>query len=151
LRLILYAFDNIFALYLVTMILFLLLLLLCFLSFNFKLIPHIRSLLLLFYLLFTGGLVVFECPIVKSLKPIYLLDEGKIKRIRGIAYLILTRILIFTLILILQSNIQSLSVYIYVCVESSQSKTRNVTSFNWCVCYCFRSVDQIFNARIPSI
>jgi RNA 3'-terminal phosphate cyclase-like protein len=33
-----------------------------------------------------GGLVVFECPIVKHLKPIQFLDEGKVKRIRGIAY-----------------------------------------------------------------
>lgn len=36
--------------------------------------------------IFKGGVVVFECPIVKTLKPILLLDEGKIKRIRGIAY-----------------------------------------------------------------
>lgn len=33
-----------------------------------------------------GGVVVFTCPIVKTLTPIQLLDDGKIKRVRGIAY-----------------------------------------------------------------
>jgi RNA 3'-terminal phosphate cyclase-like protein len=30
--------------------------------------------------------VIFTCPIVKELKPVLLVDEGKIRRIRGIAY-----------------------------------------------------------------
>jgi len=33
-----------------------------------------------------GGEVKFSCPIVKQLKPVQYIDEGKIKRIRGIAY-----------------------------------------------------------------
>ncbi|EFA81467.1 RNA 3'-terminal phosphate cyclase family protein [Heterostelium album PN500] len=33
-----------------------------------------------------GGSVIFKCPIVQQLKPIQLLDEGKIRRVRGIAY-----------------------------------------------------------------
>eukprot|EP00741_Cyanophora_paradoxa_P006305 tig00000989_g6112.t1 len=33
-----------------------------------------------------GGEVIFKCPVVKQLRPIQLLDEGKIKRIRGVAY-----------------------------------------------------------------
>jgi RNA 3'-terminal phosphate cyclase-like protein len=33
-----------------------------------------------------GGEIRFQCPIVKKLKPIQLLDEGMIKRVRGIAY-----------------------------------------------------------------
>ncbi len=33
-----------------------------------------------------GGEIVFSCPIVKELKPCIFTDEGKIKRIRGIAY-----------------------------------------------------------------
>jgi len=33
-----------------------------------------------------GGQVIFACPIVRELKPIQVLDEGKIRRIRGIAY-----------------------------------------------------------------
>jgi len=33
-----------------------------------------------------GGEVKFNCPIVKQLKPVQYIDEGKIKRIRGIAY-----------------------------------------------------------------
>lgn len=33
-----------------------------------------------------GGQVSFECPTVKALRPITLLEEGKIKRIRGLAY-----------------------------------------------------------------
>ncbi|GAM27009.1 hypothetical protein SAMD00019534_101840 [Acytostelium subglobosum LB1] len=33
-----------------------------------------------------GGCVVFRCPIVQQLKPLQLIDEGKIRRIRGIAY-----------------------------------------------------------------
>ncbi|CAG8437219.1 5076_t:CDS:2 [Diversispora eburnea] len=32
-----------------------------------------------------GGEVTFKCPVVKSLKPIQYIDEGRIKRIRGIA------------------------------------------------------------------
>jgi len=33
-----------------------------------------------------GGEVSFSCPIVSQLKPINLIDEGKIKKIRGLAY-----------------------------------------------------------------
>eukprot|EP00002_Diphylleia_rotans_P005483 TRINITY_DN14633_c0_g1_i1.p1 TRINITY_DN14633_c0_g1~~TRINITY_DN14633_c0_g1_i1.p1 ORF type:complete len:359 (-),score=56.24 TRINITY_DN14633_c0_g1_i1:238-1314(-) len=33
-----------------------------------------------------GGEVYFKCPIVVSLKPIMLINEGKIRRIRGLAY-----------------------------------------------------------------
>lgn len=33
-----------------------------------------------------GGEVKFQCPIVKQLKPLQYIDEGRIKRIRGIAY-----------------------------------------------------------------
>jgi RNA 3'-terminal phosphate cyclase-like protein len=33
-----------------------------------------------------GGVVVFTCPIVKVLSPIQLVDDGKIKRVRGVAY-----------------------------------------------------------------
>lgn len=33
-----------------------------------------------------GGEVVFNCPIVKSIPPVEVLDEGKIKRVRGVAY-----------------------------------------------------------------
>ena len=33
-----------------------------------------------------GGEVLFTCPIVKQLKPIQLVDEGKFRRIRGLAY-----------------------------------------------------------------
>jgi len=33
-----------------------------------------------------GGQVLFTCPIINQLKPISLVDEGKIKRIRGVAY-----------------------------------------------------------------
>jgi RNA 3'-terminal phosphate cyclase-like protein len=33
-----------------------------------------------------GGEIQFDCPIVKNLTPIQILDEGMIKRIRGIAY-----------------------------------------------------------------
>jgi len=33
-----------------------------------------------------GGLVKFECQVVRQLTPLQLLDEGKIRRIRGIAY-----------------------------------------------------------------
>ncbi|KJE90878.1 RNA 3'-terminal phosphate cyclase-like protein [Capsaspora owczarzaki ATCC 30864] len=33
-----------------------------------------------------GGQVFFSCPVVKQLKPVQLLEAGKIKRIRGIAY-----------------------------------------------------------------
>jgi len=33
-----------------------------------------------------GGQVIFTCPIVSQLKPISLTEEGKVKRIRGIAY-----------------------------------------------------------------
>ncbi|KAF9577594.1 hypothetical protein BGW38_007100 [Lunasporangiospora selenospora] len=33
-----------------------------------------------------GGRVTFRCPIVRSLKPIQFTDEGRIKRVRGVAY-----------------------------------------------------------------
>jgi RNA 3'-terminal phosphate cyclase-like protein len=33
-----------------------------------------------------GGLVTFTCPTTRLLKPISLLDPGRVKRIRGIAY-----------------------------------------------------------------
>lgn len=33
-----------------------------------------------------GGLVLFSCPVVREMKPIHLLDEGYIKRVRGVAY-----------------------------------------------------------------
>ncbi|EGG15129.1 RNA 3'-terminal phosphate cyclase family protein [Cavenderia fasciculata] len=33
-----------------------------------------------------GGLVYFKCPIVQQLKPLQMVDEGKIRRIRGISY-----------------------------------------------------------------
>lgn len=33
-----------------------------------------------------GGKVVFVCPVAKTMKPIQLLDEGLIRRIRGVAY-----------------------------------------------------------------
>ncbi|RKP22966.1 18S rRNA biogenesis protein RCL1 [Syncephalis pseudoplumigaleata] len=33
-----------------------------------------------------GGEVTFHCPNVRQLKPVQLIDEGKIKRVRGIAY-----------------------------------------------------------------
>ncbi|ORY06632.1 18S rRNA biogenesis protein [Basidiobolus meristosporus CBS 931.73] len=33
-----------------------------------------------------GGEVVFKCPIIRALKPLQFIDEGRIKRIRGIAY-----------------------------------------------------------------
>lgn len=33
-----------------------------------------------------GGVVSFECPIIKTLSPVQLLDDGEVKRIRGIAY-----------------------------------------------------------------
>ncbi|KAI9204732.1 RNA 3'-terminal phosphate cyclase domain-containing protein [Polychytrium aggregatum] len=33
-----------------------------------------------------GGEVTFRCPIVRQLKPVQFVDEGQIKRIRGIAY-----------------------------------------------------------------
>lgn len=33
-----------------------------------------------------GGEVVFSCPTVKAIPPVDLLDEGKIKRVRGVAY-----------------------------------------------------------------
>lgn len=33
-----------------------------------------------------GGEVVFSCPTVRTLKPVTLVDAGRIKRIRGIAY-----------------------------------------------------------------
>eukprot|EP01133_Synstelium_polycarpum_P018950 gene18950-22677_t len=33
-----------------------------------------------------GGLVIFRCPIVQQLHAVQLVDEGKIRRIRGIAY-----------------------------------------------------------------
>merc|ERR1712224_316358 len=33
-----------------------------------------------------GGEVMLSCPILKSVQPVELLDEGKVKRVRGIAY-----------------------------------------------------------------
>eukprot|EP01122_Echinamoeba_exundans_P004771 TRINITY_DN15006_c0_g1_i1.p1 TRINITY_DN15006_c0_g1~~TRINITY_DN15006_c0_g1_i1.p1 ORF type:complete len:359 (+),score=42.26 TRINITY_DN15006_c0_g1_i1:16-1092(+) len=33
-----------------------------------------------------GGVVTFECPIIKTLSPVQILDDGEVKRIRGIAY-----------------------------------------------------------------
>jgi len=33
-----------------------------------------------------GGVAVFTCPIVKALSPIQLVDDGKIKKVRGVAY-----------------------------------------------------------------
>ena len=33
-----------------------------------------------------GGKVIFTCPIVKALSPIQLTDDGKIKKVRGVAY-----------------------------------------------------------------
>lgn len=33
-----------------------------------------------------GGLIVFKCPIRKSLKSVHLIDPGKVKRIRGVAF-----------------------------------------------------------------
>ncbi|CAK8985265.1 unnamed protein product [Durusdinium trenchii] len=33
-----------------------------------------------------GGEVIFSCPIVKAIQPIELLNEGKVKRVRGVAY-----------------------------------------------------------------
>merc|ERR1719384_1145796 len=33
-----------------------------------------------------GGLVVFKCPVKKSLRPVQVSDQGKIKRIRGVAW-----------------------------------------------------------------
>ena len=33
-----------------------------------------------------GGLVVFKCPVKKSLRPVQVTDQGKIKRIRGVAW-----------------------------------------------------------------
>eukprot|EP00727_Mastigamoeba_balamuthi_P006165 m51a1_g2168 hypothetical protein (360) ;mRNA; r:54410-55863 len=33
-----------------------------------------------------GGEVVFRCPIVRSLRPLQLVDEGLVRRIRGVAY-----------------------------------------------------------------
>eukprot|EP00927_Polykrikos_kofoidii_P061948 TRINITY_DN56768_c0_g1_i1.p1 TRINITY_DN56768_c0_g1~~TRINITY_DN56768_c0_g1_i1.p1 ORF type:complete len:416 (-),score=70.37 TRINITY_DN56768_c0_g1_i1:106-1293(-) len=33
-----------------------------------------------------GGEVLFSCPIVKSIQPVELLDEGKVKRVRGVAF-----------------------------------------------------------------
>ena len=32
------------------------------------------------------GEVVFSCPSVRKMEPVFQLDEGKVKRIRGIAY-----------------------------------------------------------------
>ena len=32
------------------------------------------------------GEVVFSCPCVRKMQPVFQLDEGKVKRIRGIAY-----------------------------------------------------------------
>jgi RNA 3'-terminal phosphate cyclase-like protein len=35
-----------------------------------------------------GGEVLFKCGVVAALKPITLLDEGRVKRIRGVAYVL---------------------------------------------------------------
>lgn len=35
-----------------------------------------------------GGAVYFSCPIVKRMKPLLLNDSGKVKRVRGISYLL---------------------------------------------------------------
>merc|ERR1719321_1121116 len=33
-----------------------------------------------------GGEVLFQCPTVKAVQPLEILDEGKVKRVRGVAY-----------------------------------------------------------------
>lgn len=33
-----------------------------------------------------GGKVEFRCPVIRQLKPLVSVDEGRVKRIRGIAY-----------------------------------------------------------------
>merc|ERR1712194_599600 len=33
-----------------------------------------------------GGEISFSCPIVKNIQPVEILDEGKVKRVRGVAY-----------------------------------------------------------------
>merc|ERR1712151_476606 len=32
------------------------------------------------------GEVLFRCPIIRSIQPVEILDEGKVKRVRGVAY-----------------------------------------------------------------
>lgn len=36
-----------------------------------------------------GGEVLFTCPVRRNIRPLNFLDQGKIKRIRGTAYLFL--------------------------------------------------------------
>ena len=36
-----------------------------------------------------GGEVLFSCPVVRRLKPVQLTSDGKVKRVRGVAYPIL--------------------------------------------------------------
>ena len=36
-----------------------------------------------------GGKVYFSCPIVKRMKPLLLNEVGKVKRVRGVSYLLL--------------------------------------------------------------
>ena len=35
-----------------------------------------------------GGLIQFDCPNLRSIKPLVFSEKGKIKRIRGIAYVL---------------------------------------------------------------
>jgi phage FluMu protein Com len=44
--------------------------------------------------LFYVGLVEFKCPTVKTLNAVMMLDEGQLRRIRGIAYVVVAFILI---------------------------------------------------------
>ncbi len=32
------------------------------------------------------GKVTFSCPVVRKMKPVLLVDEGRVKRVRGVAY-----------------------------------------------------------------
>ncbi len=32
------------------------------------------------------GQVTFSCPVVKTMKPVHMMEEGKVRRVRGIAY-----------------------------------------------------------------
>ena len=36
------------------------------------------------------GVVVFSCPVVRKMKPILLTEEGRVRRVRGMAYPIAT-------------------------------------------------------------
>lgn len=38
-----------------------------------------------------GGLIQFDCPNLRSIKPLVFSEKGKIKRIRGIAYVFLKK------------------------------------------------------------